>query len=120
MLVRGSGTSVDGTVEVHVCARGYMRLVGWPASVPWRTVRYGEAQRWRAACLQESAEAGTFQAQRELFRKWDHWRPRARGFKAVTTAESESFQLRRETNVLCLQEQKRIAMDEMKRVYNFF
>ena len=39
ILVRGSGTSVDGTVEVHVCARGYMRLVGWPASVPWRTVR---------------------------------------------------------------------------------
>ena len=63
--------------------------------------------------MQESAEAGTFQVQRELFRKWDHWRPQARGFKAVTTAESESFQLRRETNVLCLQEEKRIAMDEM-------
>ena len=29
-------------------------------------------------------------SQRELFRKWDHWRPHVRRGKVLTTAESES------------------------------
>jgi len=34
--------------------------------------------------------------QRELFRKWDHWRPQVRGIKVMTTTESESVRKRSE------------------------
>jgi len=69
MLVRGSGASVDGKVEVHVCARDAVQLGFGLASQrcmeKWSLGR----GRWRAACLQNSAEAGAFRVLRERFRK---------------------------------------------------